>query len=310
MLLGDYVKNITFTDSDYDEILDYQNIDKFLKSDDLVKYCYSNANLTLASFIYITIMNKFIIHYENFSLLEIDTGNNFLNLFSNYAFETSKKELAFYTILFIAFQKKLNHDIINRIRVLLSVNLRSMCSNRPIQGKLLKLNTESLFITYEECVMIYSSNMHKNNKDNHSVIEYILFTYYGQKSFVVTEHINYDHLSKLVIEELYNIINKLPYMTLSSVKRKNSSEQNIIDINEYNQLVIKCPELYKKIQIQLQIILMDVISVYKMFSYPLLENIKNRIDLNYKNPFNVLYVFYGGNHHAFNYANVLKNIYE
>ena len=310
MLLSNYVKNITFTDSDYDEILDHQNIDKFLKSDDLVKYCYNNANLTLASFIYITIMNKFIILLLKAPEFSIDTENNFLNLFSNDTFETSKKELAFYIVLFIALQKKLNHDIINHIRIILGINLRSICSNRPMQANLLKTNIESLFVTYEECVMIYGSNMHEDNKDNHSVIEYILFVYYGQKSFVVTERINYKYLSKLVIEEIYNSVYKLSKTSLTSEKVKNSSIRNIIDINEHNQLIIKCPELYKKIQIQLQIIIMDVISVYKMFSYPLLENNKNRIDLNYKNPFNVLYVFYGGNHHAFDYANVLKKIYE
>lgn len=255
-------------------------------------------------------MNKFIILLLKAPEFSIDTKNNFLNLFSNDTFETSKKELAFYIVLFIALQKKLNHDIINRIRIILGINLRSICSNRPMQANLLKTNIESLFVTYEECVMIYGSNMHEDNKDNHSVIEYILFVYYGQKSFVVTERINYKYLSKLVIEEIYNSVDKLSKTSLTSKKVKNSSIRNIIDINEHNQLIIKCPELWKKIQIQLQIIIMDVISVYKMFSYPLLENNKNRIDLNYKNPFNVLYVFYGGNHHAFDYANVLKKIYE
>lgn len=318
MLLKEYIENnVTFTMDDYDNILDHQNIDKFLKHDILVKFCYNNANLTLASFIYITIMNKFIGPSSKSDEWYIDTKNNFINFFSNSLFETSKEELAFYVILFIAFKKKFEeknkkNDVkfIENIRVILTANLRGMITNIPLYGNFLKMNIKSLFMTYEDCAMIYSSNIVKHNKDNACVIEYILFVYYGQKSLVVTEHINYGNLTPMTYKDINDNILKhrntaLTYTeTLPEYKRP-----NYIDIVG-DKLFIKRPELYTDLQISLETTIMDTLSAYKMFSYPLLENNKDRINMNYKNPFNVLFIFYGGNLHGMNYSNVLKNIYN
>jgi hypothetical protein len=220
------------------------------------------------------------------------------NIFESDFSKLTIKEVILYIGLLLKFSNNKNTN--NICNILLDLFNRAYINKiKQNKQKVVELLLDNYETLLDENIIPYVIN-YKNNEeicyyDLLTYIELILTMFYTNKTLVLTT--NFEPIIKSWFNRTTRYITDMDRISMNIYYKYNTP----LNINRDN-----IGFLYTLI-IHFDTLTMDIISFYKLFRYPFLNN--DKIVEKYDKPFNTLYIFNGGNYHGNLYQSIIENIY-